>query len=143
LWEQSDVIPFLIRLPNGKAYQCPQTVNLIDIFPTLLEYCKIAGPQHKLDGESIVPVLKNPSSKWNRNGFTYYGENYSAIRSERYRYIRYGDGSEELYDHNTDPYEHTNIAKQASMKKVIQELAKSIPANFEKSLGKKGGGNED
>lgn len=143
LWEQADVIPFLIRLPNGKAYQCPQTVNLIDIFPTLLEYCGINGPPHNLDGKSIMPVLKNASAKWERNGFTYYGENYSGIRSERYRYIKYSDGSEELYDHATDPYEHINIAKNTSMKKVIQELAKSIPTSFQKSLGKKGGGADE
>ncbi len=143
LWEQADAIPFLIRLPNGKAYQCPQTVNLVDIFPTLLEYCGITGPQHNLDGKSIVPVLKNASAKWERNGFTYYGENYSAIRSERYRYIKYSDGSEELYDHSSDPYEHINLANKPSMKTVIQELSKSIPKSFEKSLGKKGAGNAE
>jgi len=144
LWDQSDVIPFLIRLPNGKAYKLPHTVSLIDIYPTLLEYCGINGPQHTLDGKSIVPVLKNPSAKWDRNNsVTYYGEQYTGVRSERYRYIRYRDGSEELYDHSTDPYENVNIAKKPAMKAVIQELSKSIPATFEKSLGKKGAGNED
>ncbi len=49
LWDQSDVIPFLIRLPNGKAYKLPHTVSLIDIYPTLLEYCGINGPQHTLE----------------------------------------------------------------------------------------------
>jgi arylsulfatase A-like enzyme len=138
LWDQSDVIPFLIRLPNGKAYECPQTVSLIDIFPTLLEYCGISGPPHKLDGKSIVPILKNASAKWDRNGVTFYGEQYTGVRSERYRYIRYRDGSEELYDHSTDPYEHINLAKNPSMKAVIQQLSKSVPASFEKSIGKKG-----
>jgi arylsulfatase A-like enzyme len=143
LWDQSDVIPFLVRLPNGKAYRCPQTVNLVDIFPTLLEYCGINGPQHTLDGKSMMPVLKNPSTKWERNGFTFFGENYSGIRNERYRYIRYGDGSEELYDHVKDPYENNNIAKEPAMRKIIQELAKSIPTTFAKSLGRKAKGGDE
>lgn len=143
LWDQSDVIPFLIRMPNGKAYKCPQTVNLIDIYPTLIEYCGLKGPQHKLDGKSILPVLKNTSTKWDRNGVTYYGEKYTGVRSERYRYIRYSDGTEELYDHSTDPYEHINLAKNPSMNKVIQQLSKSVPMDFNKSIGKKGKGNAE
>ncbi|MBA2760403.1 MAG: sulfatase [Segetibacter sp.] len=143
LWDQSDNIPFLIRLPNGKAYRCPQTVSLIDIFPTLIEYCGINGPSHKLDGKSIVPVLKDASAKWDRNGVTFYGEEYTGVRSERYRYIRYHDGSEELYDHDTDPYEHVNLAKNPSKKTVIQQLSKSVPKSFEKSLGKKGAENAE
>lgn len=143
LWDQSDVIPFLIRLPNGKAYKLPQTVSLIDIYPTLIEYCGINAPPHTLDGKSIMPVFKDAAARWDRNSVTFYGENYSGVRSERYRYIKYSDGSEELYDHSTDPYEHKNVAAKPSMKPVIQVLLKSIPANFAKSLGKKGAGNAE
>lgn len=136
LWDQADVVPFLIRLPNGKAVRCNQTASLIDIYPTLLEYCGIEGPAHELDGESLMPIFKNPKAEWTRNSVTYFGENTSAVRSQRYRYIRYADGSEELYDHNTDPYEHENIAGKASMKSVKESLAKSIPTQFAKSIGR-------
>lgn len=134
LWEQADAIPFLVRLPDGKAYTCPQTVNLIDIYPTLVEYCKLAAPKQKLDGKSLVPVFKNTTFNWDRAGLTTFGENYSSVRNERYRYIRYPDGSEELYDHQADPYEHSNLAKKASMKAVIAGMAKSIPTAFQKSV---------
>ncbi|WP_114778545.1 sulfatase [Botryobacter ruber] len=140
LWEQADVVPFLIRLPGGKAYTCPQTANMIDIYPTLVEYCGLTPPKQKLDGQSLVPVLHNPEYQWNRPGLTTFGENYSSVRSERYRYIRYPDGSEELYDHQTDPYEHHNVAAKAAMKPVIAELAKAIPGRFQKSVPYK---NED
>ena len=143
LWDQADVVPFLIRLPNGKAYQCPQTVSLIDIYPTLLEYCGIKGPDHKLDGQSILPVFNNPKVEWKRNSVTYFGENTTGVRSERYRYIRYADGSEELYDHATDPYEHKNLAKDPVMKAVIQQLATSIPTHFAKSVGQKSKGGDE
>ncbi|TZF81331.1 sulfatase [Pedobacter sp. BS3] len=135
LWEQADVIPFLVRLPGGKAYRCPQTVSLVDIYPTLVEYCNLTPPDHKLDGISLVPVLKNPKAKWERPGVTVYGPDYSSVRTERYRYIRYADGSEELYDHESDPYEHTNLARRADMKPVIQQLAKYVPQKFAKSWG--------
>lgn len=141
LWEQADMVPFLIRLPNGRPVKCPQTVSLIDIYPTLLEYCKLEAPQHDLDGKSIVPVLKDPNTKWNRHGFTSYGVQYSSVRNERYRYIQYPDGTQELYDHNTDPYENINIADKPNSKTIIKELAASIPARFEKPITEKTGNN--
>lgn len=134
LWEQADAIPFLIRLPGGQAHTCPQTVSLIDVYPTLVEYCGLAQPKQMLDGKSLLPVFNDPEHKWRRPGLTTFGDNYSSVRSERYRYIRYPDGSEELYDHMNDPYEHTNLAGQAAMKPVMEELSRSIPVHFEKSV---------
>lgn len=140
LWEQADAVPFLIRLPEGNAYTCPQTVSLVDIYPTLVEYCGLSQPAQQLDGISIVPVLKDPGHRWERPGLTTLGERYSSVRSERYRYIRYPDGSEELYDHKNDPYEHTNLAGRDDMRPVIKSLSRSVPADFEKSLGDKNTG---
>lgn len=138
LWDQADMIPMLIRLPDGKAYRCPQTVSLIDIYPTLVDYCGLNGPDHPLDGRSMVPILKDPAAKWERNGYTIYGAGYSGVCDERYRYIRYPDGSEELYDHKNDPYEHKNIASQKGMEAVKKRLAATIPAKFAKSMGGRG-----
>lgn len=137
LWEQADAVPFLIRLPNGKAYKCLQPITLVDIYPTLVEYCGLTPPKQKLDGVSLVPVLKDPKYKWNRPALTTYGVGYSSVRSEQYRYIKYPDGKEELYDHNTDPYEHTNLIGKPKMKAVIDKLAKSVPAKFTKSIPSK------
>lgn len=134
LWEQADNIPFLIRLPEGKGYKCEQTVNTVDIYPTLVEYCGLGAPKHQLDGQSIMPLLRNPKAKWSRPGLTSVGEKYASVRSERYRYIRYPDGSEELYDHDQDPYEHKNLAGEPKLAKVKAELGKSVPASFQKSV---------
>jgi arylsulfatase A-like enzyme len=134
LWEQADGIPFLIRLPERKAQTCSQTVSLIDLYPTLVEYCGLGKPRQELDGKSLVPVFANRKQKWERPGFTSVGENYSSVRGERYRYIRYPDGSEELYDHRHDPYEHNNLATKKSLRPVIATLSAAIPARFEKAL---------
>lgn len=134
LWEQADGIPFLVRMPGGNAHICPQTVNLIDLYPTLVEYCGLSQPTQTLDGKSLVQVLKDPEYKWERPGLTTFGANYTSLRSERYRYISYPDGSRELYDQTNDPYEHTNLAGQAAMKPVMEDLSRFIPLHFERSV---------
>ena len=128
------------HIAHSKAFTCPQTVNLVDIYPTLVEYCNLTPPKQKLDGLSFVSVLNNPKAKWDRPGLTTLGEKYSSVRSDRYRYIQYPDGTEELYDHKTDPYEHTNLANKASMKPIVAGLSKSVPSQFQKSVPTK---NED
>lgn len=134
LWELSAYSPMLIRLPNGQAYECPQTTNLIDIYPTLVELCELNPPKHSLDGKSLAPIFKNPTQLWQPSLMTY-GVNYSSITDGRYRYIQYPDGSNELYDHSDDPHEWTNIAPLKSSKKIIKRLQKQIPNKWAKSLG--------
>tara|TARA_R110002049_G_scaffold993_1_gene7053 strand:- start:6565 stop:7968 length:1404 start_codon:yes stop_codon:yes gene_type:complete len=137
LWEQADGVPFLIRLPNKKSKECLQTVSLLDVYPTLVEYCGLKQPSHELDGQSIVPVFNHSEAAWNRPSFTCYGESYSSVRDKQYRYIRYPDGSAELYDHYGDPYEYTNLAENPNYKDIIDKLSQSIPPTFSKSLGGK------
>jgi len=73
----------------------------LDIYPTLIE---LAGlPKRKdLDGVSLVPLMKEPDMKWTRPAIMTMGEGNHAVRSQRWRYIRYNDGTEELYDHDKD-----------------------------------------
>ena len=56
-----------------------------------------------------------------------YGLGNHAVRTDRWRYIRYADGTEELYDHENDPNDWTNLAREPQYKKVIEEHAKWIP----------------
>lgn len=135
LWEQSDYVPFIIRTPETKKAICKATVNLVDIYPTLVDYCGLVPPSHTLDGKSVVPLLSDLTTEWNRPSFTSYGPHYSSVRNERYRYISYPDGTEELYDHETDPYEYNNIASKTEMKEVIESLSKEIPEEWAPCLG--------
>ncbi len=135
LWEEADNVPFLIRLPEKYKGKREQTVSLLDIYPTLVEYCNIKKPAHALEGKSMVPLFTNSEGEWNRPSLTFYGEDYSSVRNKRYRYIRYPDGSEELYDHSNDQYEHNNLATDSEYDSVKKELSKEIPTNFAKSLG--------
>lgn len=128
LWETTTKTTLLIAAPKGvrKNVLCERPVSLIDLYPTLVEMCGLPS-RDGLDGQSIAPLLRNPERKWNRPVLTTFGYQNHAIRTERWRYIRYVDGGEELYDHNADPNEWTNLAGNPEYKSIISKLAKSLP----------------
>ncbi|MHC4629725.1 MAG: sulfatase/phosphatase domain-containing protein, partial [Planctomycetota bacterium] len=81
----------------------------------------------KLDGVSLVRLLENPEAAWERPSIITYERGNHAIRSERWRYIRYNDGTEELYDCDSDPHEWTNLAGDSRFDLIKQKLAKWLP----------------
>ena len=101
-------------------------MNLIDVYPTLIELCKL-GPRPELEGVSLVPLLADPTRTWNRPSLTTHGRNNHALRSQRYRYIRYADASEELYDHQVDPHEWHNLADDPQLDVVKQAMQRWLP----------------
>jgi len=141
LWEASTRTTLVIALPKDspaatstiatqRGAQCDRVVSLIDLYPTLLELAGLP-PRRGLDGQSIAPLLEDPSLPWKRPALTTYGENNHSLRSSRYRYIRYQDETEELYDHLSDPNEWNNLADQnptAEHRAVIEELAEHLPS---------------
>ncbi|MCP5110752.1 MAG: sulfatase [bacterium] len=127
LWERSTRVPFVVMAPGKAAGErCARPVELLSIYPTLIELCGVER-REDLEGVSLVPLLENPDAAWERPAITTHGKNNHAIRDERYRYVRYSDGSEELYDHREDPREWTNLASDPGRAKVIQKLAGWIP----------------
>tara|TARA_B110000014_G_C20093562_1_gene572888 strand:- start:320 stop:1732 length:1413 start_codon:yes stop_codon:yes gene_type:complete len=128
LWESSTRVPMIISVPGGqKGQRCSRPVELLHLYPTLLELCGLPTPDG-LEGTSLGPLLKDPQASWSLPAITTYQRNNHAVRSEHWRYIRYSDGSEELYDHRTDPHEWTNVAARPEHRAVIAEHAKWLPA---------------
>ncbi len=127
LWETSTQVPMIISVPGGlRGKRCSRPVELIQVFPTLVELCGIR--QRKgLEGVSIKALLDDPSAEWSRPALTTYKPNNHAVRSERWRYIRYSDGAEELYDHSKDPNEWHNLAGKDEYRKVMDEHARWLP----------------
>ena len=107
---------------------CKRPIDTLCIYPTLLELCKIK-PANELDGVSIVPLLKNPEIPWDIPAVSEFGRGQCTVRSERYRYIRYSDGTSELYDHSRDPKEWNNLSGE-KYHDVIKTLERFIPDNF-------------
>ncbi|EAQ82092.1 sulfatase-like hydrolase/transferase [Blastopirellula marina] len=128
LWEEADRVPLLIIAPGmTKPNQhCERTVTLLDLYPTLAELCGLTAPK-VVEGQSLAPLLKDPAAAWDRPAITTHGKNNHAVRDERWRYIRYADGSEELYDHQEDPQEWTNVAEVPKNDAVKKRLAKWLP----------------
>lgn len=128
LWEKANHVPFIIVAPGitRPGSLCKRSVSLIDIYPTLIELCRLK-PISELDGISLIPLLKNPNVKWNRPALMTYMQGNHAVRDDRWRYIRYADGTEELYDHQKDPYEWHNVAANPKNTKTIDRLKQWLP----------------
>jgi arylsulfatase A-like enzyme len=104
-------------------------VSLLDLFPSLVEICDLKDPPQTLEGKSFLNLLKNPGSEPERVAITTQGKNNHAVRSRQHRYIRYADGSEELYDHKNDPHEWKNQATDNRYAEIKRHLASLIPAS--------------
>lgn len=128
LWERASHVPLVIAGPGitGRR-QCDRVVSLLDLYPTLLELCKLPT-NAKNEGHSLVPLLKEPTQPWDYPAIIGWKKNSFAVQNEQYRYIRYSDASEELYDHKNDPHEWTNIAAQTDMTSIKEQLGAHIPA---------------
>jgi arylsulfatase A-like enzyme len=126
LWEESCRTPMLIKLPGAdKPIQITRPVSFMDIYPTLAELCNIPIPGH-IEGRSIVPLLKNPEKEW-YPAVTTIGYNNHSVRSDRYRYNIWNDGTEELYDHETDPMEWKNLIKEPGYAEIVKEHKAYLP----------------
>ena len=134
LYEKATHIPFIIIAPGYKKGQiCHRPVTLVDLYPTLNELCGLPNPEH-LEGKSLVPLLKRPKSKWDPALITYQQGNH-AVRSDRYRYIKYKNGDEELYDLEKDPNEWTNIAFRKGTPKIMKKHATWLPTKDTEPVG--------
>ncbi|HKB38375.1 MAG TPA: sulfatase [Gemmataceae bacterium] len=129
LWEEATRVPLVWVVPGvtKAGGKCERTVELISLYPTLCELCGLEIPKH-VEGVSFKELLADPKAAWDRPAVTTHGYKNHAVRTERYRYIRYADDSEELYDEEKDPYEWTNLAGKKEMAKVKEGLAKLLPA---------------
>lgn len=128
LWEESTRVPLFFKVPGMKkaGVQSKEAVSLLDIYPTLVDLCNLPEDS-KLEGNSLVPLIKKPQSSWDKPVLsTWYYKNHS-VRSNDWRYIHYRDGEEELYDHQNDPGEHINLAGDPKYTDVIENLKKYLP----------------
>lgn len=145
LFEESARVPMLIVAPGvaAKGGVAKSPVSHIDLFPTLTELCGLKAPSN-IQGQSLVPMLKDPSVTgrgWaitqvtrggagaaqnaKANDKRYFGY---SLRTARWRYTEWDEGKQgrELYDHDTDPLEQTNLASKAEHAKTVEELSKQV-----------------
>jgi iduronate 2-sulfatase len=128
LWEESTRVPLAVRLPGGVngGQRCDSAVSLLDLYPTMIELCDLP-PMPGLEGLSLMPQLDSPGKLRHEPAVMTWQYNNHAVRSMNFRFIRYRDGSEELYDHRVDPEEHRNLAADPEVAGIKQRLAAAIP----------------
>jgi iduronate 2-sulfatase len=132
LWEGSVRVPMIISIPGNNdnhGIKCESITELIDLYPTLTELCNLSDRQPSiLQGKSLAPFLLNSKPPEDESiAYTVsYGGTGGTIRSERFRYTRWGEkiegGNEELYDHLVDPEEHNNLAQDTKHHDVLQKM---------------------
>jgi len=132
LWDRVTKVPLIFTGPGIPAAQkVSHPVELLSIYPTLTALCELpANPEN--EGVSLLPLIRNPDTGWNRPALTTWGRNNHAVKTNDFRYIRYEDGSEELYALKSDPHEWHNVAKVVAYRDIIEQLKQSLPRVNEK-----------
>ena len=123
LWEQTTRVPMIFSGPGISAgIVRKEPVELLSLYPTLLDFAEAESPSH-VEGVSLMPLLAEGDPEWSHPAVTTFSDHH-ALRTERWRYIRYEDGSEELYDHESDPHEWDNLATRDH--EMLAQLRKQL-----------------
>ena len=132
LWERTSNVPFIWAGPGvAKDAQSGVTVSLIDMYPTFVDLCGLPEPDQNLEGESLAKTLSDPASAEDRDVFLpHMNPGEYAVINRDWRYIRYGEDGEELYDLNVDPNEWHNLAQDPKHAARKVELRRVAPATF-------------
>ncbi|MCA9212334.1 MAG: sulfatase [Planctomycetales bacterium] len=132
-FERSARMPLIIAAPGlSKNSAATKPVELLDLYPTLADLCGLTPPKN-LEGESLKPLLQDPATAdWTKPAVTQVWHNKNAwgysIRTERWRYTEWleGEAGRELYDHEDDPDEITNLAQQSQHRETVEQLSKQL-----------------
>ena len=127
LWDRSARVPLIFAGPGVAAgARVTSPAELLDIYPTLVELAGLPA-QTGLEGHSLGPQLRDASAPREWPAITTHNAGNHGVRSEKWRYIVYADGSEELYDMESDPQEFDNLAGDPQYASVVAEHRRFLP----------------
>ncbi|MGB2454030.1 MAG: sulfatase [Akkermansiaceae bacterium] len=128
LFEESTRVPFILSVPwmtKSHGHASNKITELVDLYPTLAELAGLTPPAN-LQGQSLLPLLKNPTTKeWSKDlAFSISRSGGESIRTSKWRFTHWGFGAkgEELYDLKNDPNEFTNLARDPNYSGRLNQL---------------------
>ncbi|MDZ4852339.1 MAG: sulfatase [Pirellulaceae bacterium] len=129
LWEEATRAPLFFTVPGitKPGAICNRPVDFMCLYPTLCDLCNLPVPSH-VESKSIRPLLVDANAPWSSPGITTHGYMNHSVRTEKWRYIRYANGGEELYDEVNDPTEFTNLASKSEFASIKEMLRKEMPS---------------
>jgi arylsulfatase A-like enzyme len=129
LWERATKVPLIFAGPGvARGAKNNSIVSLMDIRPTLADL-SLGRSVTSQFGNSLREHLKDPAKDLNRPVVTAWGkadDRHVTVRSDRWRYILYSDGTEELYDHDVDPKEQVNLLAGAASRRLLQDVVRQL-----------------
>ena len=126
LREEVTRVPLIMRVPTSQPGASSSIVELIDMFPTACEATGLPVPPG-VEGKSLLPVLENPHATVKEAAFSFVGKG-TSMRTSEWAYMKYGDGSEELYDTKKDPKQFVNLVKSPEHAETLRSLRKQFQA---------------
>lgn len=137
LFEEAARVPLIVSVPNiaKSGTQCNRLVELIDLYPTLADLCNFEIP-NGLEGISMKPLLIDPEREWKKGAFTAMGlSGQLSVRTDRWRYTEWNTPDmAELYDHQSDPHEFTNLAGKPEYAETVAELHTLLQGGWRAAL---------
>ena len=124
LREEVTRVPLIMRVPASQPGASSSIVELVDLFPTACEATGLPIPEG-VEGKSLLPILGNPKAMVKKAAFSFVGKG-TSMRTSQWAYMKYGDGSEELYDMKKDPKQFDNLAKSAEHAATLRSLRKQF-----------------
>ena len=132
-WTECVRVPLIVIPPRGEqpsgfkaGSRCEAHVSLLDLYPTLVDICGLPS-RGELEGRSLLPLIADPNEKWDEAVVSTIGRGTHSVATDRWRYIHYFDGTEELYDLTKDFEEWNNVASRPENDEVKRQLAAYIP----------------
>ena len=132
-WQKSNLheqvlrVPLILRVPDIAAGRTQSLVELVDIFPTLSELAGLEIPK-SVQGRSLVPILQDPTATI-KDSVISFNKGHS-LRTDRWHFMRYSDGTTELYDMAHDPQQITNRSADPRLSQVIDDLTHRLDARL-------------
>lgn len=128
LHEESAAVPLIIKVPGKKPAVCHSLVELLDLYPTISQLCGLEVPK-RIQGKDLSPVFENPAHEVRDAAFSVNGKGY-LLREDRWAYLGYDQGGEELFDMAEDPHQYTNLASDPNHTATRDRLRAKLKAKL-------------